>query len=65
VLGNNVVFGAVNANHSHYVAAAEALARAERDWLSALVNRRVPLERFAEALEHRPGDIKVVIDFPS
>jgi len=25
--------------------------------------RRVPRERFAEALERRPGDIKVSIDF--
>jgi len=25
--------------------------------------RRVPVERWEEALQHRPGDIKVVIDF--
>ena len=29
----------------------------------ARVTRRVPVERWSEALEHRPGDIKVVIDF--
>ena len=27
------------------------------------VTRRVPLARFAEAFEHRRGDIKVVIEF--
>jgi glucose 1-dehydrogenase len=43
--------------------AAEALARADQDWLRRLITRRVPLERFSEALEHRKGDIKVVIDF--
>jgi hypothetical protein len=28
-----------------------------------LITRRVPLERWSEALERRPGDIKVVVDF--
>ena len=28
-----------------------------------MITRRVPLERWSEALERRPGDIKVVIDF--
>ncbi len=63
VLGNRVVFGAVNANRMHYEMAAEALARADRNWLGRLISRRVPLARFAEALEHRPDDIKVVVDF--
>ena len=30
---------------------------------TGLITRRVPLERWSEALERRPGDIKVVIDF--
>ncbi|AGZ41138.1 glucose 1-dehydrogenase [Actinoplanes friuliensis] len=62
VLENDVVVGSVNANLSHYAAAAGALARADAGWLSRLITRRVPLERFAEALEARPGDIKVVLD---
>jgi len=53
----------VNANRRHYAMAAEALARADRAWLSRLITRRVPLPRFAEALEKHKGDIKVVIDF--
>ncbi len=63
VLNNGTVFGTVNANLRHYEMAADALARADRGWLSRLITRRVPLARFAEAFEHRKGDIKVVIEF--
>ncbi|HEX2216289.1 MAG TPA: glucose 1-dehydrogenase [Xanthobacteraceae bacterium] len=63
VLENQAVFGTVNANRRHYDAAAAALQRADRDWLARLVNRRVPLARWHEALENRKDDIKVVIDF--
>jgi threonine dehydrogenase-like Zn-dependent dehydrogenase len=63
VLNNGTVFGTVNANRRHYALAAQALARADRAWLSALITRRVSLARFKEAFEHRPGDIKVIIEF--
>ncbi|MGA7487488.1 MAG: glucose 1-dehydrogenase [Xanthobacteraceae bacterium] len=63
VLDNAAIFGTVNANRRHYELAADALARANRSWLERLITRRVPLERWNEALEHRRGDIKVVIDF--
>jgi threonine dehydrogenase-like Zn-dependent dehydrogenase len=63
VLNNGVVFGSVNANLHHYQMAADALARADRSWLSRLITRRVPLARFAEAFDGRKGDIKVVIEF--
>jgi threonine dehydrogenase-like Zn-dependent dehydrogenase len=63
VLENDCVFGSVNANRGHYEMAADALARADRGWLERLITRRVPFSRWREALEHRPGDIKVVIDF--
>jgi threonine dehydrogenase-like Zn-dependent dehydrogenase len=62
VLENDVVIGSVNANLSHYAAAADALARADLGWLDRLITRRVPLERFTEALEAGPGDIKVVLE---
>lgn len=62
VLENDVVVGSVNSNLRHYAAAADALARAGRDWLGRLVSRRVPLERAPEAFERRPDDIKVVLD---
>jgi glucose 1-dehydrogenase len=63
VLDNDVVFGTVNANRRHYEMAADALARADRSWLTRLITRRVPLARWSEALKHRKGDIKVIIDF--
>jgi threonine dehydrogenase-like Zn-dependent dehydrogenase len=63
VLDNDVIFGSVNANRSHYASAADALAHADRAWLARLITRRVPLERWSEALEQRAGDIKVMIEF--
>jgi glucose 1-dehydrogenase len=63
VLDNDVVFGSVNANLDHYRRAVQALMSADRDWLSGLITRRVPLERWSEALEHRVGDIKTIIEF--
>jgi threonine dehydrogenase-like Zn-dependent dehydrogenase len=63
VLDNETVFDSVNANRRHYQMAAEALARADKRWLARLITRRVALKNWSEALEPRPGDIKVVIDF--
>ncbi|HVC26304.1 MAG TPA: glucose 1-dehydrogenase [Acidimicrobiales bacterium] len=62
VLENTCVVGSVNANTRHYRAGAEALARADRDWLARLVTRRVPVTSFADAFEHGPDDVKVVIE---
>jgi glucose 1-dehydrogenase len=61
VLQNDCVVGSVNANLTHYAAAAKVLAQADVDWLGRLITRRVPLERFAEAFDSRPDDVKVVI----
>ena len=63
VLGNEVVFGAVNANLSHYRQAGLSLTRAQRGWLDRLITRRVPLSRWREAFTPRSDDIKVVLDF--
>jgi glucose 1-dehydrogenase len=63
VLENDVVFGSVNANRRHYRAAAEALAKADKDWLGRLITRRVPLDRWREAFEPRADDVKTVLDF--
>jgi threonine dehydrogenase-like Zn-dependent dehydrogenase len=63
VLENDVVVGSVNANLRHYRAAADALDKADADWLRRLITRRVPLEDFADALTARPDDIKVVLTF--
>ena len=63
VLQNNVVVGSVNANRRHFYRAAEALARADRDWLSRLVSRRVKPDSIHEAFDRGPDDIKVVVEF--
>jgi threonine dehydrogenase-like Zn-dependent dehydrogenase len=65
VLGNHVALGSVNANRAHFAGAAAALSSADRDWLGQLITRRVPLDRWSEALERRPDDIKAVIEFPA
>ena len=63
VLKNDTVFGTVNANRRHYRDAADALAKADRGWLARLITRRVPLDRWQEAFQHRADDVKVVLDF--
>jgi threonine dehydrogenase-like Zn-dependent dehydrogenase len=65
VLGNQVVFGTVNANRSHYEHAAAALAAADPDWLHSIITRRVGIEDAASALEREPDDIKVVVELGS
>ncbi|MBB5935028.1 glucose 1-dehydrogenase [Streptomyces zagrosensis] len=62
VLNNDAIVGSVNANLRHYRQAADALAKADRDWLARMITRRVPLERATEAFVERENDIKVVID---
>ena len=63
VLGNESVFGSVNANRRHYVDAAEALARADHSWLARLITRTVAVDEWQSALERRPDDVKVVVTF--
>ena len=62
VLENDLVFGSVNANRRHYVAAARSLAAADRGWLDRLITRRVPLARWPEMLALKSDDVKVVLD---
>jgi glucose 1-dehydrogenase len=62
VLRNDVIFGTVNANRRHYDAAGVALAAADQDWLGRLITRRVPLERYQEAFNRGPDDVKVVLE---
>jgi threonine dehydrogenase-like Zn-dependent dehydrogenase len=63
VLGNDTVFGSVNANRKHYEDAVDALQKANKSWLARLITRRVPAEQWTLALDQEPDDIKVVVDF--
>jgi threonine dehydrogenase-like Zn-dependent dehydrogenase len=62
VLENESVVGSVNANRRHYQAGADALAAADHRWLDRVVSRRVPIDRWNEAFERHPDDVKVVIE---
>ena len=63
VLNNNVLVGSVNANKRHWYKATQVLAAADREWLSRLITRREKPESLEQALERKPDDIKVVIQF--
>ncbi len=66
VLGNKLVLGTVNANRTHFEAAARMLGAAARKWpklLEQLITRTVPAESFQEAFDRRGNDIKTVIQF--
>jgi threonine dehydrogenase-like Zn-dependent dehydrogenase len=63
VLKNNVIVGSVNANKRHWYRAGESLARADRSWLARLISRRVRPKDFMSALERKPDDIKVLVQF--
>jgi threonine dehydrogenase-like Zn-dependent dehydrogenase len=65
VLQNGVVFGTVNANRRHYELAAEALSRADHEWLAGVITREVSIDRWSEAYARRPDDIKTVLHFGS
>jgi|SRR5215218_4892016 len=66
VLENDVVFGSVNANRRHFAQAAEALRAADPVWLRRLITRRVPIERWQDALRKGHDDIKTVVElFPA
>jgi threonine dehydrogenase-like Zn-dependent dehydrogenase len=65
VLENDVIFGTVNANRRHYEDATSVLADTDRSWLERLITRRIPLDRFDEAYDREPDDVKTIIDFGS
>jgi glucose 1-dehydrogenase len=64
ILENRVLFGSVNAQRQDWLAAVADLERARNRWPQALeefVTLRVPLDRFAEAFEHRVGKAALVL----
>ena len=63
VLRNTVIVGSVNANKRQWYRAGQTLAKADRTWLAKLITRIEKPENFMNALERKPDDIKVVIQF--
>jgi threonine dehydrogenase-like Zn-dependent dehydrogenase len=62
VLGNQVIFGSVNANRRHYEAALAAFEQADPQWLRRLITRRVALADFEDAFARRADDVKVILE---
>jgi threonine dehydrogenase-like Zn-dependent dehydrogenase len=62
VLGNKIAFGTVSAARRHYDQAADALSKANPDWLARLITRRLAPEEWPVALEKHTEDIKVIVD---
>jgi glucose 1-dehydrogenase len=63
VLDNSTVFGTVNANRLHYDMAGEALRKADKTWLEAMITRHERIEQWTRSLQRHPDDIKVIVDF--
>ena len=64
ILENRVLFGSVNAQRQDWLAAVADLERAQERWPEAaeqFVTLRVPLDRFAEAFEHRGGKATLML----
>ena len=64
ILENRVLFGSVNAQRQDWLAAVTDLERARARWPEALehfITLRVPLDRFAEAFQHRAGKATLAV----
>lgn len=65
VLTNKLIFGTVNANRRHFESGIVHLREINARWpglLSRMITRRLPLERFAEAVQKSPEDVKTVVE---
>ncbi len=60
---NAAMVGTINAGRRHYAEAVETLLRLDPQWLAGLLTRRVPLERWPDALLRGDDDVKVVVEF--
>ncbi len=64
VLGNQVVFGSVNANHRYFEMGVADWANIEGQWpglLQEVISRRLPLDQFKQALDKDRDGIKTVL----
>ncbi len=65
VLGNQLIFGSVNAGEADFRSGIEHLQNARRRWpgvLERLITRRVPFDDYRDAFDRRPNEIKAVIE---
>ena len=65
VLGNQLVFGSVNANLIDFKSGVAHLEDIQQRWpglLESMLTRRVPFSQYQDVFERQPDDIKVVIE---
>lgn len=65
VLGNQLIFGSVNANRRYFEMGVKHFGIFEQKWpggMQKLITRRVALEDFHRAFERREEDIKVLLE---
>ena len=65
VLGNQVVFGSVNANHRHFAQGVEDFVIIERQWpgtMSRLLTNRIPWQNFKTWFSERGTGIKTTLE---
>ena len=68
VLGNQLIFGSVNAGEADFRSGIEHLQQAKRRWPGVparLITRRVPFDEYRDAFDRQPDAIKVVIEVAS
>lgn len=61
---NELVFGSVHANLSHYALALNALRSSEQAWLRAMITRQVTLDDGDQVLQTSPEDVTTMLTFP-
>lgn len=64
VMGNQVVFGSVNANRRYFEMGVESWGSLEKKWpgaLSSMITRRLPIEEFQTAFSRDRNNIKTVL----
>jgi glucose 1-dehydrogenase len=65
VLGNQVVFGSVNANPRHFAMGLKDFATIEKKWpgvLKQLITTRLPWDRYSDWFTQRGSGIKTILD---
>ena len=65
VLGNQVVFGSVNANPRHFAMGLKDFATIEKKWpgvLKQLITTRLPWERYSDWFTQRGSGIKTILE---
>lgn len=68
VLGNRTIFGSVNANRLDFEQGVRDLSAGQErwpGWINSLITRRVPIDRFRETFDRKPGDMKVIVELSS